>query len=258
MLTFGSLFAGIGGFELGFERAGMTCSWQVENDAKCNDVLARHWPNVKRHGDVKDVGKHNLSTVDLICGGDPCPAHSRARSIWGTAHPDLSGYFLALVGRLRPQWVVRENVLSSTVGHFDAGLAALGYGTAVIRVDAAKITGQSRQRDFVVGRYQASRQGIASIFSDCEDGSGAYTTSLGTRQVAPCLTTNRARYDSRDCYIYDGGRLRILDGDEREILAGFPQGWTAGFSETARARMYGNAVVPQIAEWIGRRISEVD
>lgn len=47
-LTFGSLFAGIGGFDLGFERAGMVCKWQVEIDPFCRKVLAKHWPNVAR------------------------------------------------------------------------------------------------------------------------------------------------------------------------------------------------------------------
>ena len=50
--------------------------------------------------------------------------------------------------------------------------------------------------------------------------------------------------------------LRLLDGEERERLAGFPTGWTAGLSETARARVIGNAVVPQVAEYIGRKIME--
>jgi len=156
------------------------------------------------------------------------------------------------------QLLIRENVPSPTIDHFDAGLAALGYGTVIVRVDAAKITGQSRQRDFTVGCYQVSRQNTASIFSDCENGSGSYTTRLGTRQIAPALTTHRTRYDSRDCYIYEGERLRILDSDERETLAGFPSGWTAGFSEATRARMCGNAVVPQVAEWIGKRITAVE
>ena len=47
-MTFGSLFAGIGGFDLAFERAGWTCAWQVEIDPACQDVLARHWPEVTR------------------------------------------------------------------------------------------------------------------------------------------------------------------------------------------------------------------
>jgi DNA (cytosine-5)-methyltransferase 1 len=55
-VTFGSLFAGVGGFDLGFEQAGWECRWQVEWDQKCQSVLAYRWPNVTRHGDVRDVG----------------------------------------------------------------------------------------------------------------------------------------------------------------------------------------------------------
>jgi DNA (cytosine-5)-methyltransferase 1 len=54
-MRFGSLFTGIGGFDLGFERAGMECAWQVEIDDYCNKVLAKHWPDVKRYGDVREL-----------------------------------------------------------------------------------------------------------------------------------------------------------------------------------------------------------
>jgi predicted DNA-binding protein YlxM (UPF0122 family) len=54
-LTFGSLFSGIGGFDLGLERAGMVCKWQSEVDPFCNKVLAKHWPDVKRYGDIRNI-----------------------------------------------------------------------------------------------------------------------------------------------------------------------------------------------------------
>lgn len=70
--TFGSLFAGAGGFDLGFEAAGFRCAWQVEIDRTCRAVLARHWPDVPRFEDVRDCGRHNLAPVDVVVGGFPC------------------------------------------------------------------------------------------------------------------------------------------------------------------------------------------
>jgi hypothetical protein len=55
-VRYGSLFSGIGGLDLGLDRAGMTCAWQVEKDDKARSVLERHWPNVTRYEDVRDVG----------------------------------------------------------------------------------------------------------------------------------------------------------------------------------------------------------
>jgi hypothetical protein len=71
-LTFGSLFAGIGGFDLGLERAGMECRWQVEIDPFCRKVLEKHWPGVPKYGDIREIKGPELERVDLICGGFPC------------------------------------------------------------------------------------------------------------------------------------------------------------------------------------------
>lgn len=264
-LTVGSLFSGIGGLELGLEQTGgFRTVWQVEIDPSCSQLLERHWPGVPRHDDIRTFPADRFDRPQVLCGGDPCPKHSRARGRHPSRHPDLSGYFLAVVGRLRPQWVVRENVPAPTVEHVAAALAALGYGPVVVRIDAAEATGQSRQRDFIVGRYQTPGLELRrTVFSACCDGPGPYTTKLGTRPVVPALLTNRTRHNTRDCYIVEIGPerirgLRILESSEREVLAGFPLGWTAGFSLAVRARMLGNAVVPACARWIGERILEAE
>lgn len=70
--------AGIGGFSLGLEMAGMTCAGQVEIDEWCSKILARHWPDVPRWRDVKTVCADELPSVDLVCGGYPCQPFSAA------------------------------------------------------------------------------------------------------------------------------------------------------------------------------------
>lgn len=252
-MKLGSVFTGIGGFDLGFERKGFSCVWQIENNKACRSLLAKRWPTVERFEDIRNTRWEDLEPVDCIAGGDPCPKHSRARSNGDSRHPDLSGYFLALVGRLRPGWLVRENVPAPSVNVFAVALDALGYDAVVIRIESGALTGQLRQRDFIVGHH---RDGVLSgMFTDIPNGPGPYTTRLGTRPVIPALTTHRTRYDSRDCYVWQKRHgLRILDAPEREALAGFPPGWTAGFSQATRARMYGNSVPPPVAEWIAGRI----
>ena len=251
------LFSGIGGFSLAAESVGFTTVGFSEIDPYATKLLKQHWPDVPNHGDIR-ITDFNGCRPELITGGDPCPCHSRARSNGASKHPDLSGYFLALVARLRPRWVVRENVPAPTVAHFAAALEAIGYGTVVVRTNAGSFTAQTRQRDFIVGSDSVPGTHLKRtlLSAICDDGAGAYETRLGTRPVAPALTTHRTRYDSRDCYIYEPGTLRILESEEREALAGFPRGWTDGFSPATRARMLGNSLVPQVAAEIIKAMIE--
>ena len=111
MPTVGSLFSGIGGMDLGLERAGWEVRWQVENDKYCNQVLEKHWPDVRRYGDIKAVDPGGLERVDLICGGFPCQPWSVAgrgdgesddRNLW----PDT----VRVIRGVRPRLVLLENV----------------------------------------------------------------------------------------------------------------------------------------------------
>lgn len=264
MLTVGSLFAGVGGLELGLEQTGgFKTIWSNEINRQCNEVRRRNriggiiyeepiqefLPRVIA-GEVEGPG--------ILCGGDPCPRHSGARFGQVSTSPDLSGYFLAVAGRLRTEWLVRENVLAPNVAHFAAALEAIGYGCVVVRMDAAGYTGQARTRDFIVGHYQAPSASVGEVFLQQESSLWDGPTIKEVRAVAGCLTASNA-YRGGLCEIpvwEEGGRLRWLDCDEREALAGFPPGWTAGFSKTARARMCGNAVAPACARWIGEQILE--
>jgi DNA (cytosine-5)-methyltransferase 1 len=262
VLTHFSLFTGAGGFDIAAEKAGFKTVGQCEQNRQCLQLLEHHFPGVPKWRDVRDVTKQSVShagihRVTLISGGDPCPIRSRARSNGESKHPDLSGHFLAVVGQLRPRWVVRENVPAPDDKDFEAALDVLGYRCVIIRTDGGEVTGQTRKRDFIVGSLEEAWSSKARQLPFMQDGTGSYKTRLGTEQVIPALTTHRTRYDSRDCYIWDG-KLRILDIDEREAFAGFPKGWFIGLSEGAVARMCGNAVIPGVVYPILQAIADIE
>lgn len=131
-MTFGSLFAGIGGFDLGFERAGLTCAWQVEISEPCRRVLKKHWPSAVGLKDVREASGGNLSRVDVVCGGFPCQDLSLAgnRAGFGGKRSVLFFEMVRIIHELQPQFVVWENVpglLTSDRGRdFARVLRALG------------------------------------------------------------------------------------------------------------------------------------
>ena len=108
-----SLFSGIGGLDLGLQRAGMTIAGQVEIDPWCRKVLAKHWPEVPRHDDVRTCAGWwgERPVPDLICGGFPCqPVSSAGRRVAQSDPRWLWPLMAGVVAELRPGWVVIENV----------------------------------------------------------------------------------------------------------------------------------------------------
>jgi len=288
VVNVGSLFTGIGGFDLGFERIGFKISWQVENDKFCNRLLREKWPTVRRYGDIREA-LPLLETVDLICGGDPCPSRSRARGNRPSKHPDLAGYFLAVVGRLQPRWVVRENVPAPDVVHFAAALETLGYGVVAFELDARDFTSQSRRRQILVGSSGGGAARFKRALLDAQHGSKiSPSRPEETTPIAACVTAHPARMAAEDSYCWeptvyclkasdgekgeiysgfesqgnvlceDSGRLRVLTPEECEGLQGFPRGWTARFSRSRRREMLGNAITVPFAEFVGGLIGELE
>lgn len=152
-MSVGSLFCGIGGIDLGLERVGMEVRWQVELDEFCNRVLAKHWADVVRFRDVREVGAHNLEPVDLIAGGFPCQGVSVAGKGAGL-DDERSGLwfeYLRVVQELRPRWVLVENVPALRTRGSDTvldGLGAAGYAAWPLVVGARHV-GAPHRRDRV-------------------------------------------------------------------------------------------------------------
>ena len=153
-MRFGSLFCGIGGFDLGLERAGMECAWQVEIDPYAQQVLAKHWPDVRRHADVCTFPPQEGDwQVDVICGGFPCQDISYAGKGAGLAgeRSGLWHQFARIIGELRPRYVIVENVaalLTRGMGEVLGTLASLGYD-AEWHVIPASAVGAPHRRDRV-------------------------------------------------------------------------------------------------------------
>jgi len=236
-LTFGELFAGIGGFSLGLERAGMTCKWQVEIDPYARAVLSKHWPDVPRHDDVRTFPPQGDYSVDLICGGFPCQDISLAGRGAGLAgqRSGLWYEFARIIGEVRPRYVIVENVAALLVrgmGSVVGSLSSLGYD-AEWHVIPASAVGAPHRRERVWIVAYANGEGLQGC---CE-------TSYSERRDSKGFTRQSAS---------DGGARRWPDEpDVGRVAHGIP-------ARVDRLKCLGNAVVPQVVELIGRAIIQAD
>jgi DNA (cytosine-5)-methyltransferase 1 len=231
-LTVGSLFAGIGGIELGLEwTGGFETVWQVENDPYATRVLEKHWPNVKRWGDVRTFPPEPVDEwrCDIIAGGFPCQDISIAHNGPGLSgqHSGLWREMVRTLRVVRPQYAIVENVAAITA----RGLARVLGDLAEIGTDAewdslpAAAFGADHLRDrtFIVADTNGG------------DFRGVMRTEGTPPQVSKSLW-ERAR-------AHPSPLLRESDDVSRRV---------------DRLRCLGNAVVPQVAQWIGERILEAE
>ncbi len=222
MMTFGSLFAGIGGFDLGLERAGMECRWQVEIDPFCQSILEKHWPEVSRYGDIKKLNPSDLEEVDVICGGFPCPAISYA------AHGNNTGEWLwpefnRLVREIRPSFVLVENV---------SALRKRGLHEIL--------------EDLTETGYNAEWKTISASY---------FGAPHKRARVWVVAYSNSDSKSDRD-FNAEAPILQSFDNFTRWFWANPPRDLSLddGISNRMALKAYGNAVVPQIVEWIGERL----
>lgn len=232
-MTFGSLFAGIGGFDLGFERAGMTCKWQVEINEYCQRVLAKHWPDVRRWDDVRTWPQPDTERVDVICGGFPCIDISSSGKKGGIEgqYSGLWSEFARIICQLRPSIVVVENVADIVhrgLGDVLGDLARCGFDAEWDVLPACAFgLPQRRERMFVIAYSHGQRR----EGSEERHREGSFTEGWNYRDGL-ALAQRRAG-DARSWV------RRAANGVPRRV---------------DRLRSLGNAVVPQVAEWIGRRL----
>lgn len=326
-MRIGSLFSGIGGLELGLERAGVGRTiWQCEAHPYARRVLVKHWPDATLYPDVCALGRQEpIPYVEVICGGFPCQDISFAGKGAGLAGAK-SGLFyelLRVVDLVGPRYIVMENVaaiLTRGLGAVLGSLAARGFDAEWDCLPASSV-GAPHRRDrwFLVAYPAVSRspeRGLHALrgesVSDAERGgrSGAHAAegvadsqSIGgmggsaraeragrsrpdrggpraeemahTRSHRP-QGLYQARAQARTANLSDRawnrrptqpGLGRTLDGLSAGVDRPRPvEAWEGDTPRTAprgpdhrhRLRCLGNAVVPQVAEVIGRKLLQIE
>ena len=216
MLTVGSLFSGIGGLDLGLERAGMKVVWQSEIEPYACKVLKKHWPEVVNHGDIKQINWEEVERPNVICGGYPCQPFSTAGKRRGEEDPrHLWPWVREAISRLRPDYAILENVR----GHLSMGglsvigeLASIGYDAEWRVVSAASVGANHRRDRIIIVAYPQSQYS-----NECDnytrDGSRPETLSkLGDSGGAQAMAdTDNTGNGTSECN-FDRDRQAIEQG----------------------------------------------
>lgn len=233
-MTLISLFAGIGGFDLGFQRAGVKTVATVEIDVNCRKLLKAKWPDAVHLDDVRTSGRHNLPECGIVTFGFPCQDLS------------VAGKRAGLKGK-------RSGLLNATFGS-KMGLEnqhALSGASLFVPATAHTLRGEG---------FDASEDGtgrgtpLVPVAVALRGREGGATAEVGD----DCAFSLRASTGGGDKpHVMAGMAIRRLTPRECERLQGFPDNHTSGFSDSVRYKMLGNAVCVNVAEWIAKRMVSV-
>lgn len=261
-MRYGSLFTGVGGFDLGFERAGMACAWQVELSEYASRVLEKHWPSVQRWGDVRTFPTEPIENlfVDVICAGPPCqPISSAGHRKGANDERWMWGECLRVVATLRPKVFVAENptnLLNDDRGRtFNAILGALssvGYSCEWHVIPASAVGARHRRnRVWIVAHSDEQRRGGATHPRHCKEWAkrgknlpeAVNLAAAGDKRWPPppgsviVFDDNSSPLPVCQGCLEPHGFTGPLNPQWVEWLMGFPIGWTdLGASATRSSR----------------------
>ena len=282
------LFSGIGGFSLGLERAGMKTVQFVENDPYCQKVLAKNFPGVPIHGDIKTF---NYGTsVELISGGFPCQPYSHAGEQRGKEDDrHLWEEYFRIIQSVRSRWVVGENVsgiINMELDQVLSDLASENYSCQSLVIPACAVNAPHRRdRVWIIARRNAmgnseynglstakESRSPSSISDNSSQGENKTFQSKGTSgrsNIKNVAHANKERIQGRKetgnlesegtqrnqfslrCSQRRIGKNWSIEPELGRVANGIP-------SRVDRIKSLGNAVVPQIVEIIGRAIMEIE
>jgi DNA (cytosine-5)-methyltransferase 1 len=245
------LFAGIGGFSLGLERAGMSIAALCESDPFRRRVLARRWPHARRYDDVRTLTADRLRddgiAVDVVCGGFPCQDISAAGAGAGITgkRSRLWFEFERLVRELRPGYVLVENTAALLDRGLDivlGGLAALGFDAEWHCIPACAVGADHiRDRTWVIAYRPHRTDGISARSRNAPD------VAVARLSLGQGLRSARQRAQSPASPFAAGA----FEPSLVRSLHGIPD-------RVDRVKSLGDAIVPQVAEVIGAAIMAVN
>lgn len=321
ILNVGSLFSGIGGMEIGFEKEGFTTSWFVENNEYCKAVLRKHFPGKPIYGDIKTVDFKEIEHVDILVGGFPCQDISIAGKRKGMAgeRSGLWSEFSRAIGEIRPRYVVVENVpnlLNLGIEKVLADISQAGYDCEWFTLRASDFGAiHRRERIFIIAYSTSQRcdggddksrenssfeewtseENIESrnrrINGLGENASIHASNSTGERQRGrgskePWNKEDASKVSRRSSprFFADDWSQRVQRFREETLQGEFGLSWckdirgiedfkgrsdipeplvrrsdngfSGGLDRIERTRAIGNAVVPQVAQFIARQVKE--
>lgn len=257
-LRIGSFCSGIGGIELGLERAGLGyVVWQCEIDPWCRSILEQHWPGVLRWDDLRTLPPWEC---DLLVGGFPCQPYSKAGAQLAAEDPrDLLPAVIRAIGLVRSRFVLLENVepfLQFGMGRLLGALASLGYDAEWHCIPAAAV-GAPHLRDRVWILAYANGSGHLHgqpVLDPAEGGVEALSLSGGCGEAMADTNGQRQQQPPRRVSEIWGragnGRWWATEPPVGRVAHGVPH-------RVDRIKGLGNAVVPQVPEAIGRRLARM-
>ena len=261
------LFSGIGGFSLGLEWAGMETIAMCEKDKFCRQVLAKHWPDITIHEDIRKLdGREYKNAIDVVCGGFPCQPFSVAGKQLGKEDDrHLWPEMFRLVQELRPTWVIGENV----AGHINMGLDEVladleneNYTARTFVIPACAVDAHHRRdRVWTVAHTSSgSRRDSESIVGRQDNETKrSQDTNTVVRSSENVAHSNGSQCQRNSSAIRTSSKYSDTGGpswwkpepDVGRVANGVPR-------RSHRLKQLGNAVVPQVVEQIAKSIWNIE
>ena len=280
------LFSGIGGFSLGLEWAGMSTVAMCEKDPYCRKILAKHWPHLTIHEDIRNLdGNQYADSIDVVCGGFPCQPFSVAGKQRGSDDDrHLWPEMLRVIQESRPRWVIGENVLGFTNMALDdvqADLEREHYTVRKFVLPAVAVDAHHRRDRIFIIAYANSpaiwdiSERQAQGRNHLQAGRQAFTPHHGASQSLAYSNDTRIQgsekprsheeigKESNDHHVERCGSSSVRLSNTQRQTCWLPEPNVGRVAHGVpnrvdRIKGLGNAVVPQLIQAIGELVLAAD